>query len=69
MQESEIVEKLRDAVERSEESRFAIAKRAGFDRSILTRLLSGERGISVGVAERLADALGLELVLRRKRKG
>lgn len=69
MLESEIVEGLRDAVARSEHSPAEIARRAGFDRSIVTRLIHRERGISIGVAERLADALGLELVLRRKRKG
>jgi transcriptional regulator with XRE-family HTH domain len=54
------------AVKASEQTPYAIAKGAGVARSQLSRLLSGERGLSADTIERLADYLGLEVVLRPK---
>lgn len=45
----------------------AVARGAGVARSQLSRLLSGERGLSTETAERIADYLGLEIVVRAKR--
>jgi len=69
---SRILEQLREAVEGIDESRNSLAKRSGVDPASLCRLVHGERGLSIGRAEQLAEALGFELVLRRKarkRKG
>jgi plasmid maintenance system antidote protein VapI len=44
-----------------------VARGAGVARSQLSRLLSGERGLSTETAERIADYLGLEIVIRAKR--
>lgn len=45
-----------------------VARGAGVARSQLSRLLSGERGLSTETAERIADYLGLEIVIRPKRE-
>jgi len=55
------------AVKASGETPYAIAKGAGVNRSQLSRLLSGERGLSVDAIERLAEHLRLEIVIRPKR--
>jgi plasmid maintenance system antidote protein VapI len=55
----------------SGQSRYAIAKETGVAASHLSRLANGTRGLSIETAERIADYLGFEVVLRRKprRKG
>ena len=64
----QLVEAIRTAIESSDETPYAIAKGADVARSQLSRLLSGERGLSSETMERLADYLGLEIVVRRKKR-
>jgi plasmid maintenance system antidote protein VapI len=64
----ELGDVLREAFARSGLSRLALAKRARVPYASLWRLLAGERDVRLGVASRLAEALGLELVpVKRKR--
>ena len=56
-----------DAIRASDETPGAIAAGAGVARSQLSRLLSGERGLSADTIERLAAYLKLEIVIRPKR--
>jgi len=55
------------AIRASDKAPGAIARGAGVARSQLSRLLSGERGLNSDTIERLADYLGLEIVIRPKR--
>ncbi len=64
----EILDAIRDAIEASGKSRYQLARESGVAESVLSRLISGERGMSVGTVERMADALGLEIVVRPKRR-
>lgn len=63
-----MLDTLRRAVEKSDESRYRIANGSGVAASQLSRLISGERGLSIESAERLADYLGLEIIIRPKRR-
>ena len=63
----QLTKAIRAAVKASEQTPYAIAKSAGVARSQLSRLLSGERGLNSETIERLADFLGLEIVIRPKR--
>jgi plasmid maintenance system antidote protein VapI len=56
------------AVKASDQTPYAIAKGAGVARSQLSRLLSGERGMTTDTIERLADYLGLRITIEPKRK-
>jgi len=56
------------AIETSETTRYRIAKDTGISPSQLCRLLTGERGLSIAALETLADYLGLEIVMRPKRR-
>ena len=56
------------AVRASDETPYAIAKGAGVARSQLSRMMRGQSGMTADTIERLADYLGLELVVRRKRE-
>jgi transcriptional regulator with XRE-family HTH domain len=68
---SQLLDTIGDAIRKSDKTPAEIARDAGIAKSQLSRLLSGERGLSVNVLERLARALGLEIVVRPKsrRKG
>jgi transcriptional regulator with XRE-family HTH domain len=56
-------EQLRRAIEASGASRYVIARSAGISDSALSRFLSGERGLNLATLDKLADALGLEIVI------
>ena len=61
---------IRKAIETSGQSRYRIAKETGVSQAHLSRLMSGQRGMSVEMLERLAPYLGLEIVIRpAKRRG
>jgi transcriptional regulator with XRE-family HTH domain len=57
---------LRQAIESSGESRYAIAKRAGIGENILSRFMAG-RGISLDTANKIGGAIGVELTAPKKR--
>ncbi|MEW6249650.1 MAG: helix-turn-helix transcriptional regulator [Planctomycetota bacterium] len=63
----ELLEKLRNAIETSGQSRYRISKQTGVAESVLSRFTSGETRLSIETAERLAEYLGHEIVLRPKR--
>lgn len=56
------------AINASDETPSAIAKGAGVARSQLSRVLSGERGLSAETIERLANYLGLRITIEPKGK-
>jgi transcriptional regulator with XRE-family HTH domain len=57
------------AIGRSGLSFYALGKRARIDPSIISRFRRGKRGLTVKTFDALADALGLELVRVRERRG
>lgn len=63
-----IAEQLIRAIKDSGQTHYAISKGSGINQSMLSRLVRGERGLSFDAAERLADYLGLEIVVRPKRR-
>ncbi|NNM26511.1 MAG: helix-turn-helix transcriptional regulator [Phycisphaerales bacterium] len=65
---SRILDEIRKQIERSAESRYAISKATGIDQAQLSRVMNGRGGMSIDVLERLANHLGLEVVIRPKRK-
>jgi len=52
---------LRRAIIESGRSAYEIGAACGVSRNVITRFLSGERGLTLIVADRLATDLGLEL--------
>ncbi|HMF13072.1 MAG TPA: helix-turn-helix domain-containing protein [Gemmataceae bacterium] len=56
-----LVEVLRREILGAGKSVFAVAKEARVSQPILSRFLSGKRGITLQTAERLCRTLGLEL--------
>lgn len=64
----QILDAIREAIEASGKTRYRIAQESGVAESALSRLMSGERGLSIDALERLADALDLEISIRPKRR-
>jgi transcriptional regulator with XRE-family HTH domain len=60
-------EQLRNAVRDCGTSRYALAKQLDISESTLSRFLSGERGLTLDLVDRLADVLGLQIVVTVQR--
>jgi transcriptional regulator with XRE-family HTH domain len=60
-----IIDQLQRAILKSGETEYAIAKGSGVSQSVLSRFVSGERGISLETASKLCEYLKLELASRR----
>lgn len=63
-----IYDNIRDAIEAGGMSRYRIAKETGIGEPQLCLFMAGKKGLSVEALETLADCLGLEITIRRKRK-
>jgi len=63
-----VSERIREAIETANVTRYRIAQATGIEESALSRFLSKERALSMKAIDALADYFGLELVRRRKNK-
>jgi transcriptional regulator with XRE-family HTH domain len=61
-------DQLRRAVAESGMSRYAIAKQINTSQATLSRFMSGERGLTMAVVDRLCLLLGVTINTRRKSK-
>ena len=61
-----LLDEIRYAIEASGQTRYRIAQESGIAESMLSRLRSGERGLSIDALETLADYLGQEITMRPK---
>ena len=62
-------DQIRQLVESSGYSRYAIWKATGIDQGAMSHFLAGRRGLSLDSLDRLAEFLDIEAVARRGRKG
>ena len=67
MDMSQIFDAIRKAVDASDKTRYRLWKETGIDQAQLARFVSGREGLSMDNLECLADALGLEIVIRSKK--
>lgn len=61
------MEKLAEAIENSEHSRYEIWRQTGVDQSVLHRIVNGG-SCSIETVDRLCKYLGLELVQKKRKK-
>jgi hypothetical protein len=70
---SRILDEIRRAIEASDKTRYRLSLETRIPQSQLSRLMTGEKGLSFEALERLAEALGIEIVIRprktRRKKG
>jgi hypothetical protein len=64
MEHKRFSDQIRDAVDASGMSRYAICKAIGFNQGAMSRFMSGNGGLSMDVMDKLADLLGLAVVKR-----
>jgi transcriptional regulator with XRE-family HTH domain len=65
---SKLLDEIREAIKASDKTRYRLSKETSIPQSQLSRLMTGEKGVSFDAMERLADALGLEIIIRPKRR-
>jgi transcriptional regulator with XRE-family HTH domain len=58
-----ISDQLREAIRACGTTRYALARQLGISQSTLSRFVSGERGLTLDVVDKLADVLGLQIVV------
>ena len=56
-------DQIRDAIEASCVSRFALAEQAGIAESAISRFLSGKQGLSLSSLDKIAEVLGLQVLV------
>jgi len=61
-----IHDQLRKAIRSSEKTRYKLWQETDIDQGQLARFMAGTAGLSVANIERLAEALGLEIIVRPK---
>lgn len=61
-------DQIRSAINDCGVTRYRIAKETGIDESLLSRFVRGKCNISLRHIDTLAELLGFELKLRRRRK-
>ena len=64
---SKILDEIRRAIKASDKTRYRLSKETSVPQSQLSRLMTGEKGLSFEALERLADALGLDIVIQQKK--
>jgi transcriptional regulator with XRE-family HTH domain len=65
---SKVLNGIRKAIESSGMSRYALSKATGIDQSQLSKLMSGQGGLSIASLEKLAEHLSLEITIRSKKR-
>ena len=65
---SKICDKLKQAIEKSPKSRYRLSKETGIEQSQLSRFMAGTRILGIESIEKLAKALGFELIIQKRTK-
>jgi transcriptional regulator with XRE-family HTH domain len=66
---SKVSDQIRAAIESSGVSRYGIAMATGIDQATLSRFMAGTGGMTVETLGKLAEFLGLQIVVKGKAKG
>ena len=62
-----LTERIQEAIRSGGMSRYAISKATGIDQGLLCRFLKGQSSLSFATADKILDALGVEVVIRPRR--
>ena len=65
---SKVLNEIRKAIKSGGISRYALSKATGIDQAQLSKLMSGQGGLSIASLEKLAKHLNLEITIRPKRR-
>lgn len=67
MKRKSIVEALREAIEKSELNKTQLAELSGVDKGQISRFVKGKRTLTLKSAEKIAEALKLELRSKKRK--
>jgi hypothetical protein len=59
-------DQIREAIDTSGHSRYAICKAIGLNQGAMSRFMSGKGGLSLDSLDRIGELIGLEVVSRPK---
>ena len=62
-------DQIRAAIDASEVTRYRIAQETEIDEGTVSRFMAGKAGLSMKALDKLAEFLGLEIVVKGKPKG
>jgi hypothetical protein len=62
-----LTERIQEAIRSAGESRYSISKRTGIGQDALCHFMRGRSSMSFATADRILDALDLEVVIRPRR--
>jgi transcriptional regulator with XRE-family HTH domain len=68
MGQKTLSDEIRDAVNASGSSRYAIAKALGIAESTMSRFMNAKGGLSMDYIDRLAELLGMHIVVKPTKK-
>lgn len=63
---AKLTDQLREAIDGSGMSRYAVAKAIELDQSTLSRFMAGKSGLALDTVDRLGELLGLKLAATKK---
>ncbi len=64
MERKRFSDQIRDAVNASGMSRYAICKAIGFSQAAMSRFMNGHAGVSLEILDKLAEVIGLEIATK-----
>ena len=68
MSDSRLLQQIREQIENSGQSRYAIWKATGISQSQLCKVMAGTAGLSIEAAERLLEHFGYTVIIKKIRK-
>jgi hypothetical protein len=63
---TKLSDQLRQAIDASVMSRYAVCKALNLDQGLMSRFMAGKAGLSVETIDKLGELLGLQLVTTKK---
>lgn len=66
---TKLSDQVREAIRDADCTRYAISKATGIDQAVLSKFLTGERGMSLDSLDKLAEFLNLRITVQKPRKG
>jgi plasmid maintenance system antidote protein VapI len=69
MHSKKLSDEIRDAVNESGLSRYAIAKSLGVSQSTMSRFMNGKGGLSMDYIDRLGELLSLHIISGKRKDG